>query len=62
MSPRLTKEMIDACLSHFSEDEVKDILEAEKSEAYSDFPSNMTPKSRRSKRRSSGDKQESDNL
>jgi len=56
MTNKLTKETINACLSHFSKEEIKDILDAEKSEPYSGFPSNMGPISRRVKRRSSNPK------
>lgn len=49
------KEPIDIFLPFFSKEEIKDILDAEKSEPFSGFPSNMKPISKRAKRRSSKD-------
>ena len=62
MSNKITKEMIDSYMSHFSEDEIKDIIAAEKSEIHSGFPSNRAKKSKRAERRSSKKTSESDNL
>ena len=62
MNGKITKEMINSYMSHFSEDEIKDIIEAEKSEPYSGFPSNKGKESRRANRRSSEKKPKSGNL
>ena len=62
MSGKITKEMINSYMSHFSEDEIKDIIEAEKNEPYSGFPSNKAKESRRATRRSSDKKPKSGNL
>jgi hypothetical protein len=62
MSGEITKEMIDSYMSHFSEEEIADIIAAEKSEIHSGFPSNRAKQSKRAKRRSSKETPESGNL
>ncbi len=51
MSNKITKKMIDDCLSHFSKDELNDIFEAEESEPYSIFPSNFDSRSKPSSKK-----------
>jgi hypothetical protein len=62
MSGEITKEMIDSYMSNFSDEEVADIIAAEKSEIHSGFPSNRAKQSKRAKRRSSRKTPESGNL
>jgi hypothetical protein len=62
MSGKITKEMIDSYMSNFSDEEVADIIAAEKSEIHSGFPSNRAKKSKRAERRSSKKTSESGNL
>lgn len=62
MSNKITKEMIDSYMSNFSDEEVADIIAAEKSEIHSGFPSNRAKKSKRAERRSSKKTSESGNL
>lgn len=62
MSGKITKEMIDSYMSNFSDEEVADIIAAEKSEIHSGFPSNRAKKSKRAERRSSKKTRESGNL
>jgi len=62
MNSKITKEMIDSYMSHFSEEEIDDIIAAEKSEIHSGFPSNRAKKSKRAERRSFKKTPESGNL